>query len=110
MKKEKVIWNFRIPVNISKKKNYYWAYCKIFDVGSQGKTLEEAKKNVVDAMVLFFTTCWEMGSFHQVMEEAGFHPIKTTEQKRTTKLKNDNYIDVPIPFFASNKQKLGCHA
>jgi len=32
----------------------------------------EAKKNLVDALLLFVTTCFEMGTLDAVMKECGY--------------------------------------
>ncbi len=42
------------------------------DVSSFGETLDEAKASLQEAVEAFLEECENMGSFEQVMEEAGF--------------------------------------
>ena len=41
---------------IEKEKNLYVALCPEFDIASQGKTVEQARINLIEALELFFET------------------------------------------------------
>ena len=64
----------KVPVEVYKGSTAHIARCPIFDVASQGKTPAEAKRNLTDALVLFLTTCFEMKTLDEVMNECGFRP------------------------------------
>jgi len=50
----------------------YVALAPELGVSSFGETLAEAKASLQEAMEAFLEECESMGSFEQVMEEAGF--------------------------------------
>ena len=50
----------------------YVSYAKELDVSSCGKTIREAKKNLLEAVECFLETAEEMGALDQILEEAGF--------------------------------------
>ncbi len=50
----------------------YVARAPELDVSSFGETLDEAKASLQEAVEAFLEECESMGSFEQVMEEAGF--------------------------------------
>jgi predicted RNase H-like HicB family nuclease len=48
------------------------AHCVPLDVSSCGHDLQEARRNIRDAVAGFLETCEEMGSLEDVLEESGF--------------------------------------
>ena len=48
------------------------AHCVPLDVSSCGHDLEEAKRNIRDAVAAFVETCEEMGTLAELLEESGF--------------------------------------
>ncbi len=50
----------------------YISYAKELEVCSCGKTVKEAKINLVEAVECFLETAEEMGTLDQLLEEAGF--------------------------------------
>jgi predicted RNase H-like HicB family nuclease len=64
----------KVPVEFYKGSTAFIARCPIFDVSSQGKTPVQANKNLADALILFVTTCFEMGTLDAVMKECGYTP------------------------------------
>jgi predicted RNase H-like HicB family nuclease len=50
----------------------YVAHAKELDVCSCGRTIKEAKKNLIEAVECFLETAEEMGTLDQILEEAGF--------------------------------------
>jgi predicted RNase H-like HicB family nuclease len=101
-------FELKVPVEVYKGSTAFIARCPIFDVSSQGKTPLEAKKNLVDALTLFVTTCYERGTLDEVMKEWGFKPRKTSTGKLCLK-KDQELLSVPLPFMA-NRQNSVCHA
>jgi len=101
-------FELEVPVEVHKGSTAFIARCPIFDVSSQGKSPEEAKKNLVDALFLFVTTCFEMGTLDEVMKECGFKPRKAVTGKFCLK-KDQELLSVPLPFMVS-RQRHACHA
>ena len=101
-------FELKVPVEVHKGATAFIARCPIFEVSSQGKSPAEAKKNLVDALSLFITTCFEMGTLDQVMKECGFKPRKTATGALSLK-KDQELLSVPLPFMVSS-QRHSCHA
>ena len=101
-------FELKVPVEVHRGSTAFIARCPIFDVSSQGRTHEEAKKNLVDALFLFITTCFEMGTLDEVMKECGFKPRKSFTGKLSLK-KDQEILSVPLPFLVS-RQRHACHA
>jgi predicted RNase H-like HicB family nuclease len=101
-------FELKVPVEVHKGATAFIARCPIFDVSSQGKTPGEAKKNLADALFLFVTTCFEMGTLDEVMKECGFKPGRGVTGKLSLK-KDQELLSVPFPFMVSNQRQV-CHA
>jgi predicted RNase H-like HicB family nuclease len=48
------------------------AHCVALDVSSCGNDLEEARRNIRDAVAGFIEACEDMGTLEEVLEESGF--------------------------------------
>lgn len=59
-------------IEIWKEGDMYVAYAPQLDISSCGKTLAESKKNIYEAVELFFEETKKMGTLRTVLEEAGF--------------------------------------
>lgn len=99
--------NMNVPLQLSRDGELFIASCPLFDIVSQGDSEENAKKNLKEAIGLFFTTCIEMGTFSEVLKQCGFQPLNMENGPQSPD--NQEHIDVPLPFIAG--QKLSeCHA
>ena len=67
-----VTMEFRLPVKNEKKGKQFISSCPILDVFSQGKTLKEAKHNIIEALAAFITGCLELGTLDAVFKQCGF--------------------------------------
>lgn len=96
--------HINVPFCLEQEDDVIVASCPMIDVASQGNTEEEAKKNLSEAIGLFFVTCIEMGTFSDVLKQCGFSPAQHPVSD------NDfDHIDVPLPFIAA-KSLAECHA
>jgi predicted RNase H-like HicB family nuclease len=59
-------------VEIFREGELYLGLCPDLDVSSFGKTIEEAKNSIQEALEVFVEECAAMGTLTQVLEEAGF--------------------------------------
>jgi len=55
-----------------KEGNMYVSYIPQLDLSSCGKTIDEAKKNIREAVELFFEETQKMGTYQKILKEAGF--------------------------------------
>jgi len=68
----KIQFEAKLPIVFKEEENYVIACCPILDVMSQGDDREEAKKNLSEALFLFFITCYEHGTLDEVLKDSGF--------------------------------------
>jgi len=59
-------------VEIFREGDLYVGLCRDLDVSSFGKTIEEAKNSLREALEAFAEECAAMGTLSEVLEEAGF--------------------------------------
>ena len=105
----RVKFNVALPVTFKKRGKWILACCPILDVCSQGSDEDEAKKNLAEALSLFFLSCFERGTLDLVLKESGFVPEKQDTETEQP-LPADNYVNVPIPFKVTQGSKAPCHA
>lgn len=66
---------------IWKEGKMYVTYCPELDVSTCGRTLKEAKKNILDAVEGFLQEARRMGTLGEILEESGF--VKQSQKKWT---------------------------
>lgn len=74
--------------------DWYIAHCPPLDITTQGRTVAEAKKNLVEASQLFIVSCLERGTLDQALKELGFVPVKA----EPADIPNAFPIAIPVPF------------
>lgn len=57
---------------IFKEGEVYVSLCPELNVSSFGDSVDEAKESLVEAVTAFLEECKTMGTFEEVLEEAGF--------------------------------------
>ncbi len=75
IKKEADVISIRAHLRALVKKEkpgMYVSYCPALDLYSQGKTITEAKKNIIEATELFIESCFERGVLNKVLAKKGF--------------------------------------
>ena len=91
-----------LSATISKEKpGMYLSYCPALDLCSQGKTLREAKKNIIEASVLLIEDCFERGTLDEVLKDCGFRSTRqrprVKKSKATSAAPNTNPRQVIFP-------------
>ena len=66
---------FRLFGTIKRHGEWYIAYCPPLDLTTQGRTEEEARKNLVEASELFVVSCFERGTFEHALRELGWYVV-----------------------------------
>jgi predicted RNase H-like HicB family nuclease len=100
---------------IKKQKGWFIAHCPPLDLTTQGRTEEEAKKNLIDAAELFVVSCFERGTFEQALRELGWHVVAgqtvPLQRKRAQDRNGDVSFRFPVPVpFGFEKAADGCRA
>jgi predicted RNase H-like HicB family nuclease len=62
-----------LPIQITRKAKWFLATCSALDVASQGEMEEEAKKNIAEALFMFFRSCYERGTRDAVLKQCGLY-------------------------------------
>ena len=57
---------------IWKEGNMYTSYCPELDVASCGQTVDEARKNLREALEIFIEKISKLGTLEELLEEAGY--------------------------------------
>lgn len=89
---------FNLPARIRKKGKWFISSCRPLDVHSQGKTKQEAERNLVNALASFLISCFERGTLDEVLKESGFVPSVDREKSNTSLPKGSVALRVPVPF------------
>ncbi|MEE9390798.1 MAG: hypothetical protein V3U91_06105 [Candidatus Aminicenantaceae bacterium] len=61
-----------VSEQIWKESNMYTSYCPELDVASCGQTVDEARKNLKEALEIFVEETSKLGTLDEVLEEAGY--------------------------------------
>jgi hypothetical protein len=61
-----------IPLCFMKEKDSIIAFTPALDLSTCGRTFEEAKKNFIEALDIFFEECLRMGTLKDVLESCGW--------------------------------------
>ena len=96
-----------LPCVIKKRPKWYLASCPMLDVHSQGETIQKAKNNLREALILFFESCIKRGTLDQVLKECGITPYTGTQEFVYNK---SEQISVPIPIATQRATRVACHA
>jgi predicted RNase H-like HicB family nuclease len=98
---------FRLFGRIRQQGRWFIAHCPPLDITTQGKTLEEAKKNLIEASQLFIVSCLERGTLDRALKELGFIPLSGNVRMQNQPPGTFQF-PVPIPF--GFKKQVECHA
>ena len=82
---------------IKKEKEMYSAVCIEFDIASCGYTVEEAYKNVIEAVTIHLNDAQELGTLGELLEEAGSDVPSNMEDDVTIQ---PGYVMFGTPFTA----------
>ncbi len=67
----------RLTEEIWKEGNMYVSYCPELDIASCGEDVHQAKKNLIDAILINVEETKKMGTFEQLLEECGLEENNT---------------------------------
>jgi predicted RNase H-like HicB family nuclease len=88
------VFQITLPAKIKKKRDRFVSSCDVLDINSQGYTEEEAKQNLVQAIKLFFISCYERGTLDEALKECGFQASRAPAKS----VRETGFVTVPIPF------------
>lgn len=107
----KIKMEMTLPVLIQKKEKWFVSSCPVLDVASQGETIEAAKHNLIEALTLFLSSCYEHGTLEAVLQQCGFkRTVGSAFEYDQANSDVSEYIDVPLYLLANNCGQALCHA
>jgi predicted RNase H-like HicB family nuclease len=92
--------DLQLPGSIRQEGEWFIATCPSLDIASQGRTEEEAKMNLEDALMFFFESCVERETVFQVLHKAGFAYDRAASELPPEEATDASFfsIHVPLPF------------
>jgi predicted RNase H-like HicB family nuclease len=82
-----------LPFQVVQKEHWFVASCPPLDIFSQGGTRREAEENLLEALQLFFVSCYERDVLSAVLKDCGFAPTSVIPEKTQDR---PDYMDVPL--------------
>lgn len=98
-----ILFSMKVPVETRREGAWFYASCDVLDVHSQGRTEDEAVKNLVESMQLFVESCYERGTLESVLKDCGFRPERDVHRAlRADAAGKARMVDVPLPMLVAN--------
>jgi predicted RNase H-like HicB family nuclease len=66
--------NITYDAHVFQERDMYVAHCPQLDVASCGRTVEEARGNLAEAVRLFLEEAGKLGTLQEILDEAGYEP------------------------------------
>ena len=74
----------------------YVSYCPELDIASCGEDVQEAKQNLLEAIIINIEETKKMGTFEQFLEDSGLEEINADILSARKELVGFTPIEVPI--------------
>lgn len=87
---------FRITEEIWKEGSMYVSYCPEMDISSCGQDIQEAKKNLCEAIQIVIEETQKMGTFNTFLEECGLEKGNDDLYEVSKKLVEFSPIEIAI--------------
>lgn len=69
-----------LPISIFKEGNFFIAYCPVLDLTTSGKSFEEVRKRIQEAIEIFFEELISRGTLEDVLKDLGWRKVKNRWQ------------------------------
>ena len=86
----------RLTEEIWKEGNMYVSYCPELDIASCGEDVQQAKKNLMEAVTINIEETKKMGTFEQLLEDCGLEEISADILSARKELVGFTPIEVAI--------------
>ena len=85
-----------LTVIIRKEQGKYSSWCPEFDIASQGKTIEEARENLKEAVSLYVETVLADGKLNDILEKVGLSKEDIHNKEVLFPLSFSSSFEVPL--------------
>lgn len=89
-----VTFTLTMPVEFRQEHDWVVAEFPTLNVASQGRTRDEATRNLIEAAQLFIESCFERGRLDEALKELGFQPGRPGESAPR------DHLQVPVELLA----------
>jgi predicted RNase H-like HicB family nuclease len=89
-----VVFNLKGAFRDDKVADGVISYCPALNVFSHGKTKEEAKEALSNAIRLFLETCYQRNTLGDILRKAGFNPLPRQAGVAMAATKKDECIEI----------------
>ena len=86
----------RLTEEIWKEGNMYVSYCPELDIASCGEGVQQAKKNLIEAILINIEETKKVGTFERFIEDCGLEEINTDILSVRKVLVGFTPIEVPV--------------
>jgi len=86
----------RLTEEIWREGNMYVSYCPELDIASCGENIQQAKKNLMEAILINVEETKKMGTFEQFIEDCGLEQIGTDVLSARKELVGFTPIELPV--------------
>ena len=86
----------RLTEEIWKEGNMYVSYCPELDIASCGEDVHQAKKNLIEAIMINIEETKKMGTFQKFIEDCGLEVINAEILSARKELVGFTPIEVPV--------------
>ena len=86
----------RLTEEIWREGNMYVSYCPEMDIASCGESVQQAKKNLIEAILINVEETKKMGTFEQFIEDCGLEHIGSDVLSVRKELVGFTPIELPI--------------
>ena len=86
----------RLTEEIWKEGNMYVSYCPELDVASCGEDVQQAKKNLLEAITINVEEAKKMGTFERFLDECGLEYIEKDILSARKELIGFTPIEIPV--------------
>ena len=86
----------RLTEEIWKEGNMYVSYCPELDVASCGEDVQQAKKNLLEAITINVEETKKMGTFERFLDECGLEHIEKDILSARKELIGFTPIEIPV--------------
>lgn len=98
---QQIRFEVRLPVQFHKEGRAVIAYTPALDLSSQGASHEAAARSLVQAIRLWFDSCYERGTLEAALKECGFRPVRPGEESQEEEGEEGEFVTVPFPLMAA---------
>lgn len=94
-------FSVKIAIQTRREQGHYISWAPALDLYSQGDNRDEAHSNCIEAIQLFFESCYRRGVLDQVLKDVGLEPDREVVHVPTDD--DGTVVDVSLPLLVAQR-------